>query len=86
MEVKTGHRKWRDGRYGKGEVVLLESSKALLVAAEDGRVALVEENASEFKEVASFKALEGKTWNHPALADGILLVRNGVEMSAFRLH
>jgi hypothetical protein len=37
-------------------------------------------------EVAKFPAIEGKTWNHPAITDGILLVRNINEMAGFDLR
>jgi hypothetical protein len=36
-------------------------------------------------EFARFPALEGKSWNHPALVGEILLARNGEQMAAFRL-
>ncbi|MGZ8939296.1 MAG: PQQ-binding-like beta-propeller repeat protein [Limisphaerales bacterium] len=85
VDPKSGERKWKGGRYGKGQVVLLESSDLLLVLAEDGRVVLLKADAREHTEVASFQALEGKTWNHPVVVGDRLYVRNSQEAACFQL-
>jgi outer membrane protein assembly factor BamB len=85
LDSKTGDRMWKDGRYGKGQVLLLENDGLLLVAAEDGRVHLVRADPREHVEVGSFKALEGKTWNHPVVVGDKLYVRNSQEAAGFQL-
>jgi outer membrane protein assembly factor BamB len=85
IDLADGQRKWKGGRYGSGQLVLLPDEDLLLVLSEEGEVALVKATPDQFTEVARFKAIEGKTWNHPVLVDDILLVRNDHEMAAFRL-
>ena len=85
LDLKTGTRTWKDGRYGKGEAVLLESTDQILMAAENGRVALLQADPTAHKELTSFQALKGKTWNHPVVVGDKLLVRNGSEAACYEL-
>jgi outer membrane protein assembly factor BamB len=85
IDLKDGKRVWKGGRYGHGQLVLLPDSGVLLVLTEEGGLALVAAAPDQFKELAHFPAIEGKTWNHPVVVGDVLLVRNGQEMVAFRL-
>jgi len=81
LDVNTGERKWKDGRYGYGQVIL--AGDHLIVTSDQGDVALVKASPDKYTEVARFTAVEGQTWNYPAIAGGKLLVRNATEMAAF---
>jgi outer membrane protein assembly factor BamB len=85
IDLKNGALKWKGGRYGHGQLVLLSDQDLLLVVSEEGELVLVRAAPDQFTEVARFKAIEGKTWNHPVLVGDILLVRNSEEMVAFRM-
>jgi outer membrane protein assembly factor BamB len=85
VDLKTGKRHWKKGRYGAGQVLLLADQGLLLVLSEQGEVILVEANPEELKEVARFQAIEGKTWNHPTIVGNRLYVRNAEEIACYEL-
>jgi outer membrane protein assembly factor BamB len=85
INLEDGKRKWKGGRFGNGQLVLLSDQDLMVVLSEEGELALVNATPDQFTEVARFKALEGKTWNHPAVVGDLLLARNGEQMAAFRL-
>lgn len=84
VDVATGDLKWKGGRYGYGQVML--ASGHLIVLTEDGDMALVRATPERHQEFVRFPVLDGKTWNHPAMAGGYLLVRNLKDMAAFDLR
>jgi outer membrane protein assembly factor BamB len=84
IDAGTGELKWKGGRYGYGQIAL--ASGHIIVLTEDGDLALVRATPEKHVELARFPALDGKTWNHPAFSNGLLLVRNLKEMAAFDLR
>ena len=85
IDLEDGTRKWKGGRYGEGQLVLLADQDLLLVISDDGELALVSATPDKFTEIARFRVLDAKTWNHPVLIGDVLLVRNGEQMAAFRM-
>jgi outer membrane protein assembly factor BamB len=84
VDAATGEQKWKGGRYGYGQPLI--AGDHLIVLTESGDVVLVKATPDRHEEVARFSAIEGKTWNHPVIANGRLLVRNLREMAAFDIR
>jgi outer membrane protein assembly factor BamB len=82
LDVNTGERKWKEGRFGYGQVILA-SGHLIVTQGDTGEVALIKATPDKYTEIARFAALQGQTWNYPAIADGRLLVRNSSEMAAY---
>src|SRR5262249_27161959 len=85
VSLERGQRCWKERGYGAGQVLLLDDQGVLLVLTETGDVALVEAQPSALNELARIPALEGKTWNHPVIAQGRLYIRNDHLMACYRL-
>ena len=89
IDPENGQRKWKGGRYGHGQLLLVrargEDDGLLIVQGEHGEIMLVEPSPDELRELTRFLALDGKIWNSPALAGRYLLVRNDAEAALFEL-
>jgi outer membrane protein assembly factor BamB len=83
VEVATGNRRWKDGRYGSGQTLLVDD--LILIQTERGEVVLAEANPAAFRELGRIAALSSKTWNHPTLAGRYLIVRNDREAVCYEL-
>lgn len=82
LDASTGARCWKDGRYGYGQIVLADG--VLVILCGNGDIAQVEATPERHQELQRVRGIEGKTWNHPAMSDGRLLIRNATEMACFQ--
>ena len=84
VNLETGERAWKGGRYGHGQLLLV--GDVLVVLTENGQVVYVADNPEERNQVLyEFDALSGRTWNNFALAGDRLLVRNAREFAVYRV-
>jgi outer membrane protein assembly factor BamB len=100
LDPETGQRRWKGGRYGHGNLLLVVAGPAsgvagaasgamgpalLLVQTERGEMVMIDPVPDEHRELGRFMALAGKAWNPFALAGPYLLVRNDAEAALWEL-
>jgi outer membrane protein assembly factor BamB len=71
----TGQVKWKEGRYGKGTLLL--AGDKFIIYSDKGRVAVAELSPAGLKELCGAQVLGGKdTWAMPVLSNGRLYCRS----------
>lgn len=86
VEVDTGKIAWRQRRtprFGHGQILLVGDH--ILILCESGEVVLIRATPEAYEQLGAFAAIEGVTWNNPALSGNRLLVRNAEEAACFAL-
>ncbi len=81
IDLATGKKAWKKGRYGYGQLLLVDD--LIVVTAESGDVVVVAADPKSHQELARHKVLEGTCWNQPTLAGGRLFVRSDAEAACY---
>lgn len=89
IQAGTGTETWRANTVGSDEIgygsVLLVDGR-LFLFTESGEIVLAEADPQAYHEIDKFKAVSGKCWNSPAIADAVLYARSTTQIAAFDLR
>jgi outer membrane protein assembly factor BamB len=82
LDASNGKVAWKTGSaYGAGQVLL--AGRRLLVQSEEGTLSWCDATPQGPPTLTEVKALSDKTWNHPAVVRGRVILRNATEMMCF---
>lgn len=77
VDIATGEVKWEKPGFGAGQAIL--AGDKMLALADDGQLVVIDPSPEAYKEAARVKAVGGKCWSTPAIADGRIYVRSTTE-------
>ncbi|MFN4257736.1 MAG: PQQ-binding-like beta-propeller repeat protein [Gemmataceae bacterium] len=85
VDPRTGKETWNRPKVGAYHASLLRTGdNKMLMLSDTGELILFDPNAKEYQELARSKVC-GKTWAHPALANGLLYLRDDKELICLRM-
>ena len=83
VELETGKRRWKGGRYRHGQLLLVGNQ--LIVLSEDGSLYQIEASPEKPEPTPALPAISGITWNNLCLWRDFLIVRNARQAACFRV-
>jgi outer membrane protein assembly factor BamB len=83
VDVESGKRRWKKGRYGHGQLLLV--GDRILLTSESGELILLEANPKESVELGKLSVLDGTCWNTFAVVDHQVWMRSTKEMACVQL-
>lgn len=83
IEMKTGKVMWSVDAFGAGTVMVV--GRKLLIVRESGEMVVAEANPKAYKAEFTLPLLPAVVRSYPALADGVLYVRNENTLGAWRV-
>jgi len=83
LDLADGERRWKAGRYGHGQMLLVED--VILLTTEYGEIVLIDPTPEGLHELTRFRAFDTRTWACPALANNRLFVRSDQEAACYEL-
>lgn len=88
INTEAGTESWRMDIVGSGPIgygSVLKAGDTLLALTADGEAVLVACDPTAYRELQKLQVVNGKTWNSPALNDGVLYARSTTEIAAWRI-
>ena len=84
VDMQSGKVLWSTGRFGAGSVTL--AGNRLLIVRESGELVLAAASPKAFQQIAAAQVLPATVRAYPALADGVLYLRNDDTLVAVDLR
>ncbi len=80
IRAEDGTKTWKSRPPGGRGLILVDGH--LLILANDGAIVAVEATPAGYRETGRLPATAGGTWTYPSFANGLILVRNTVDLAA----